>query len=94
MTEEYKLKLLKNYLIEIELNKNIYFNINVRIQDFKEIKGRKNPSMIIVRYELQTISKLDGNWSLSKNKTLEIKGTFETVFIKELRDRKLKELGI
>lgn len=89
MTEKYKIKLLKNYLTEIESQKNIYFNINVKIQDFKEIENK-----IIIQYELQTISKLDGNWTLSKNKRHEIKGTFESIFIKELRDKKLKELGI
>ena len=89
MTVKYKIKLLKNYLTEIESQKNIYFNINVKIQDFKEIENK-----IIVQYELQTISKLDDNWTLSKNKRHEIKGTFESIFIKELRDKKLKELGI
>lgn len=89
MTEKYKIKLLKNYLTEIESQKNIYFNINVKIQDFKEIENK-----IIIQYELQTISKLDGNWTLSKIKRHEIKGTFESIFIKELRDKKLKELGI
>lgn len=80
----------------MEKKNNPYFNVNITYikVGYNYSVDKKLQSFLDINYTLETISRLDGHWKLTKNKNLNLVGTFESFFLKEVRNEKLKKLGI
>ena len=90
MTEDKKKKIIKNHIVKKETDSNPFHNVKILISN---IYFNKTNS-IEISYLLKIISKLDRKWCLEKHKNLTLSGTFESIFIAEIREEKLKNLGI
>lgn len=93
MTESKKKNIIKNYITDIEINNNPYYDVKVRIVNIEYVRQTKK-SAIEISYWLTISSKLDSKYSLEKHKTSKLLGTFESIFIQKIREEKLKQLGI
>jgi len=93
MTESKKKNIIKNYITDIEINNNPYYDVKVRIVNIEYVRQTKK-SAIEISYWLTTTSKLDSKYSLEKHKTSKLLGTFESIFIQKIREEKLNRLGI
>lgn len=67
MTESKKKNIIKNYIIDIEINNNPYYDVKVRIVNIEYVRQTKK-SAIEISYWLTTTSKLDSKYSLEKHK--------------------------
>jgi hypothetical protein len=84
MTEENKEIIVKDYLTKLEKNHRIIINV---IDDYS---SERKPWVKIYYSVIKTENKIhtrnDRVWSE--------KGTFDSLFVSEIRDQKLKDLGV
>jgi hypothetical protein len=84
MTEENKEIIVKGYLTKLEKNHRIIINV---IDDYS---SERKPWVKIYYSVIKTENKIhtrnDRVWSE--------KGTFDSLFVSEIRDQKLKDLGV
>lgn len=84
MTEENKEIIVKDYLTKIEKNPRIIINV---IDDYSnERKPWVKIYYSVIKTENKIHTKNDRVWSKS--------GTFDSLFVSEIRDQKLKDLGV
>ena len=84
MTEENKEIIVKDYLTKIEKNPRIIINV---IDDYSnERKPWVKNYYSVIKTENKIHTKNDRVWSKS--------GTFNSLFVSEIRDQKLKDLGV
>ena len=85
MTEENKEIIVKDYLSQLEKNHRIIINV---IDDFSDhpIKPWVKIYYSVIKTENKIHTKNDRVWSKS--------GTFNSLFVSEIRDQKLNDLGI
>ena len=84
MTEENKEIIVKDYLTKIEKNPRIIINV---IDDYSnERKPWVKIYYSVIKTENKIHTKNDRVWSKS--------GTFNSLFVSEIRDQKLKDLGV
>lgn len=88
MKEDIKVKIIESFLLREE-SINSYHDISVKID-----KVDYYLKSIYISYYVTQTSRLDSRWSLDKHKSKKIVGTFESIFIKEIRNEKLNQLGV
>ena len=84
MTEENKETIVKDYLSQLVKNHRIIINV---IDDYSDvIKPWVKIYYSVIKTENKIHTKNDRVWSKS--------GTFDSLFVSEIRDQKLKDLGL
>ena len=88
MTEENKKIIVKDYLtriINVDINERIIINV---IDDFSD-----HPRKPWVKI-FYTVIKTENNLHTKLDKVFSKSGTFDSLFVSEIRDQKLKYLGV
>ena len=98
MTEEDKKRMIKDHILKMEIDNNPFHDGKILISNiyFNNSKRqvKKPNSTIEISYLLKISSKLDSKWCLEKHKNLSLLGTFESIFLADIREETLKRIGI
>jgi len=86
MTEENKEIIVKDYLIKLEKNQ-----VRIIINTIDDFSDHPRGPWIKIFY---TVIKTENNLHTKLDKVFSKSGTFDSLFVSEIRDQKLKDLGV
>ena len=86
MTEENKEIIVKDYLIKLEKNQT-----RIIINAIDDFSDHPRGAWVKIFY---TVIKTENNLHTKLDKVFSKSGTFNSLFVSEIRDQKLKDLGV